>query len=122
MEVPRLLGGNIRLKGYPLPMVHAEKIVTAISRGTANTRWRDFGDVYVLSGAHAVTASELMASMNAVADHRGVELRPMRVVLDGYALLAQGRWAAWRRRHRRDELPASFGDLLAAVIDLPIRF
>jgi len=26
-------------------MVHAEKIVTAIQRGTANTRWRDFGDV-----------------------------------------------------------------------------
>ncbi|WP_199522276.1 nucleotidyl transferase AbiEii/AbiGii toxin family protein [Geodermatophilus marinus] len=63
VEVPRLLGGSIRLGGYPVPMVHAEKIVTAISRGAANTRWRDFGDVYVLSGRHPVTATELRAAM-----------------------------------------------------------
>jgi hypothetical protein len=44
--LPRLRGGEpIELRGYPIHMVHAEKIVTAIQRGTANTRWRDFGDV-----------------------------------------------------------------------------
>lgn len=35
----------VRLLGYPLPMVIAEKTVTAIERGEANTRWRDFADV-----------------------------------------------------------------------------
>lgn len=40
--LPTILGGEVRLLGYPLPMVLAEKIVTAIDRGTANTRWRDF--------------------------------------------------------------------------------
>ena len=29
VQFPRLLGGNIRLLGYPIPMVLAEKIVTA---------------------------------------------------------------------------------------------
>jgi hypothetical protein len=77
VELPRLLGGSIRLRGYPIPMVHAEKIVTAISRGTANTRWRDFGDVYVLSGTHPATAAELRAAMTEVARHRGVELQPL---------------------------------------------
>ena len=39
VAVPRLRGGEpIELPGYPMHMVHAEKIVTAIQRGTANTR------------------------------------------------------------------------------------
>jgi hypothetical protein len=37
VRLPRLLGDEIVLRGYPLEMVHAEKIVTAIARGTVNT-------------------------------------------------------------------------------------
>lgn len=117
VQLPRLLGGSIRLGGYPIPMVHAEKITTAISRGTANTRWRDFGDIHVLSGAHAVNANDLREAMTIVAGHRGVELQPLKVVLEGYDVLAQSRWSAWRRKQRRDELPASFADVLSAAID-----
>jgi hypothetical protein len=32
ISLPCLLGGQIRVKGYPLEMVHAEKIVTAVAR------------------------------------------------------------------------------------------
>jgi hypothetical protein len=117
VELPRLLGGSISLRGYPIPMVHAEKLVTAIARGTANTRWRDFGDVYVLSGMHPVTVDALRAAISTVATHRGVDLAPLKVVLDGYEAIAQTRFAVWRRRNRRDELPAAFADLLSAVID-----
>ena len=42
ISLPRLIGGTISVRGYPLEMVLAEKIVTALQRGTANTRWRDF--------------------------------------------------------------------------------
>jgi hypothetical protein len=118
VELPRLLGGTISLRGYPMPMVYAEKLVTAVSRGTANTRWRDFGDVYVLSGIHPVTVDALRAAISTVAAHRGVGLAPLKVVLDGYEAIGQARFAAWRRRNRRDELPAAFADLLSAVIDL----
>jgi hypothetical protein len=115
IDLPRLLGGTIRLRGYPIAMVHAEKLVTAIARGTANTRWRDFADLHTLSGVHPVPAAQLLEALTAVASHRGVALQPLAVVLDGYPLLGQNRWAAWRRRHRREELPASFADLLASV-------
>jgi hypothetical protein len=117
VELPRLLGGTINLRGFPMPMVYAEKLVTAVARGTANTRWRDFGDVYVLSGIHPVTVDALRAAIGTVAAHRGVGLAPLKVVLDEYEAIAQSRYAAWRRRHRRDELPAAFADLLSAVID-----
>lgn len=50
VDVPRLLGGCVTVLGYPLTMVLAEKLVTAIERGTANTRWRDYADVYLLTG------------------------------------------------------------------------
>jgi hypothetical protein len=53
VHLPRLLGGEITLRGYPLPMVLAEKTVTAVERGTANTRWRDFADIYLLTGKWA---------------------------------------------------------------------
>jgi hypothetical protein len=46
VAVPRLRGGApTELPGYPMHMVHAEETVTAIQRGIANTRWRDFGDI-----------------------------------------------------------------------------
>jgi hypothetical protein len=35
VAVPGLLGGQVELLGYPLPTVYAEKIVTALQRGTA---------------------------------------------------------------------------------------
>ncbi|MBA3372009.1 MAG: nucleotidyl transferase AbiEii/AbiGii toxin family protein [Euzebyaceae bacterium] len=50
VSLPRLLGGELVVTGYPL----AEKIVTAVQRGTANTRWRDFTDVARLAAVHRV--------------------------------------------------------------------
>jgi hypothetical protein len=44
--VPRILGGTIDVLGYSVEMVIAEKLVTAVQRGTANTRWRDFVDLH----------------------------------------------------------------------------
>lgn len=116
VELPRLLGGSVQLRGYPIAMVHAEKLVTAVDRGTVNTRWRDFGDVYVLAGTHELAAADLRAAITTVAAHREVRLQPLEVVLDGYAALAQTKYGAWRRKNRRDELPDQFADLLAAVI------
>jgi hypothetical protein len=46
VSLPRLLDGVLQVRGYPLEMVLAEKVATAIARGTANTRWRDFVDLY----------------------------------------------------------------------------
>lgn len=70
VEVPRRRGGEpIVLAGYPIHMVHAEKIVTAVQRGVANTRWRDFGDIYTLSRRHPIAASDLREAIDAVAAH-----------------------------------------------------
>jgi Nucleotidyl transferase AbiEii toxin, Type IV TA system len=117
LHVPRLLGGEVVVRGYPLAMIHAEKVVTAISRGTVSTRWRDFADIYLLSRHHPIDGDEIVVSVRDVADHRQVELMPLAQVLDGYGAIGQQRWAAWRRKQRLDDrLPESFDGVVRAVI------
>jgi Nucleotidyl transferase AbiEii toxin, Type IV TA system len=117
VSVPRLLGGDpLALSGYPLPMVHAEKLVTALQRGTVNTRWRDFADVWTLSGRHPVNGDEVQTALRVVAEHRRVQLARLADVLDGYAALAQGKWGAWRRKQQMLDQPEQFNDLIQAVI------
>ncbi|MCU1461501.1 MAG: hypothetical protein JWO37_1576 [Acidimicrobiales bacterium] len=117
MRIPRLLGGEIGVKGYPLEMVHAEKIVTAVARGTVNARWRDFMSVVGLAAHHPIDGDALVGSVRDVAQHRGVELAPLAAVLDGYADIGQQKWAAWRRKQRvEDRVPEAFADVVAAFM------
>ncbi len=117
VHVPRVLGGEVVVRGYPLSMVYAEKIVTAIVRGTANTRWRDFGDVYLLSRRHPIAGTALERAIRDVAAHRQAELTALAIVLEGYPAIAQQRWAVWRRKQQlEDRLPEQFADALSAVV------
>ena len=110
VQVPRLLGGSITVTGYPLPMVPAEKITTAVQRGTANTRWRDFADIYLLTRHHPVDGADIDRCLREVATYRQAALAPLGTVLDGYATIGRQGWTAWRRRNQLDELvPAAFG-------------
>lgn len=119
VELPRIvqLGqAPVALLGYPLTMVLAEKIVTAIDRGEANTRWRDFADVYTLIRIHDLQADELMASMGVVAEYRRVELQPLLPMLARMPQRAQSKWRAWRTRvNREDDLPLEFAEVLNTV-------
>jgi hypothetical protein len=119
IELPRLIQIGqppVRLLGYPLPMVVAEKTVTALQRGEANTRWRDFADVLTISRAHELSASELRAALEAVATFRGVALKPLLPGLQRMPDAAQAKWANWRRRQpHANDLPERFQDLLSAV-------
>jgi len=91
--------------------------VTAVARGTVNTRWRDFADIYLLSRRHSLAGSDLAASVHQVARHRQVELVPLARVLDGYGEMGQARWAAWRRKQQlEDRLPDRFAEVVSAVV------
>ena len=47
--VPGLLTRDVTVLGYPMAAVVAEKAVTAMQRGVANTRWRDWADILTLA-------------------------------------------------------------------------
>lgn len=112
-DVPRLLGGSVRLLGYPDHMVLAEKIVTAIQRGVANTRWRDFVDIDSITRLRTIAETDLTQALTVVAAHRQATLRPLADVLAGMAEAVQPRWLAWRRKQRLEiATPANLQDLL----------
>jgi hypothetical protein len=119
ISLPRLLGQEpIQLRGYPMEMVLAEKIVTALQRGSASTRWRDFGDIFVITGRLTFRAGEVRQTLEAVADYRHVELANIDDALDGYAEIGQPRWASWRRKLQLTEtLPERFDHTLESLKD-----
>ncbi len=119
VQVSRLLDDEpVEMLGYPLPMVLAEKGVTAVERGQANTRWRDFCDLLLLSRRHEVVGDELAAAVTAVADYREAELAALDEVLDGYGELNQARWSAWvRKQQMHDRLPDDFATVVAEVAE-----
>ncbi|GAA4382357.1 nucleotidyl transferase AbiEii/AbiGii toxin family protein [Agromyces bauzanensis] len=99
-------------------MVLAEKIVTAIDRGEANTRWRDFADIYTLSRVSQVDGGVLRASLETVAAYRRVELAPLIPRFAEMPERVQPKWRAWRVRVNRDrELPEQFADVLDVVAE-----
>lgn len=116
VELPQLLHAEpIPVRAYSAELILAEKIVTAIQRGTASTRWRDFVDIAALAKTQ-IDMTHLSAALQMVADHRQVSIRPLANVLDGYADLAQSRWSAWRNRQALHTTPEQFADLLDEVI------
>ncbi len=119
IDLPRVMDLGlppVKMLGYPLTMVLAEKIITAIDRGVANTRWRDFADVYTLTRLHTVQADTLRESMETVAEYRKVPLTPLLPALAPMKQRSQQKYHAWRARSsREDELPKDFSDVLAAV-------
>ncbi len=120
--LPTLFGEeSLELLAYPEVMVVAEKLVTALQRGRANTRWRDFADLVLLLGSTDIEPASLAAAVREVARHRRTPVRPLAIALDGMAEEAQPRWTAWRNRQGLDgRVPAQFAEVLS-ILDAATR-
>ncbi len=116
ITIPGLLGRDVALTGYPLTMVCAEKIVTAVERGTDTTRWRDFADLYALSARHRVRGHELVGSIGRVASFRGIAPRPLSDVLRDWQRTPPPAWPTWRLGQLLDGVPEAFAEVVAGVI------
>lgn len=114
-RLPTLMDGEpLEVLAYPKGMVVAEKLVTALERGRANTRWRDFADLYLLSCGE-LDATEVGAALHVVADHRGIVLRPLGEALSEMGNQAQRPWTTWLMRHGPPDVPKRFATLLDII-------
>ncbi len=119
IDYPTLLGDqDFPLLGYPLESVIAEKVDTMMFLGDANTRDRDYGDVYLLSRIHAVEADALRSALRGVVEYRGHEARPLGPLLERLRESRQQPWEAFRARVGLASLPERFADVVDAVVDL----
>jgi predicted nucleotidyltransferase component of viral defense system len=115
--LPRLLDAEpLRVTAYPLTLVLAEKAITAAQRGVANTRWRDFADLFLLARQHEVDGTTLQQALRVVAEHRRAPLVPLADVLGGFEVIAQPKWRAWVRSVEFvGRLPDDVGDALGVI-------
>ncbi|WP_461104097.1 nucleotidyl transferase AbiEii/AbiGii toxin family protein [Tessaracoccus terricola] len=120
VHLPALLPGAamIRVLGYPIETVLAEKLVTAIDLGRANTRMRDFVDVHILTGTQTVRCGELRAAVEATAAFRSVALTPLAHAASGLGTLRATTYAAYRKGlgSTVHGLPQRFVDAIAGVV------
>lgn len=103
---------EFRMLTYSLEAVLAEKIVTMISRGDANTRDRDFGDVWLIGQQFEVDAATLLDDLRRTAQHRVVELRQLSGVLDDIRAARRDSWKRYRARTGMEVLPETFDEVL----------
>ena len=96
----------------------AEKASTAVELAEANTRVRDYADLYTLTGRHEVSYGSMRAALAATAAYRGVELSPLSGALGDLSVVRQSAYAAFRARLGPDgaHLPTDFSDVVHAVV------
>lgn len=62
---------RIRLWGYNIETVMAEKVETILSRGIFSTRPRDYYDIYILGTTPKYNKALFLEALSATAEHRG---------------------------------------------------
>lgn len=84
--------------GYPVETVIAEKACTAVQLGQANTRVRDYADIYTLIGRCPVSYREMRAALDATASYRQMDLKPLSSAMGSFPTLRQSAYLAFRAR------------------------
>lgn len=110
----------IPVLGYPIETVLAGKIVTAITLGAANTRVRDYADIYTLTGQHDLTHAVMNEALRATAEFRRASLVPLSTAIDNVVELRQATYLAYRVSLRSDG--DSLPDDLRVVVDAVTTF
>ena len=119
-----LFDENIRINvwGYNIETVMAEKVETILSRGTLNTRPRDYYDVFILHSSKPHDRSIFEEALRATSAHRG----STEVIEDRSAILArisashdlQNMWSKYQQKYpyaqgiRYDEIMDVLRELL----------
>jgi Nucleotidyl transferase AbiEii toxin, Type IV TA system len=119
INLPALRPGAeaIRVLGYPIETVLAEKLATAIELGPASTRVRDYADIFVLTGTQTLGCASVRAALAATAAFRGTNIRPLSDAIEDIVALRARTYTAYRRGLGPDaeRLPEHFEQVVQAV-------
>jgi len=86
MDFPVLLDMDIpKVYAYSINSVVAEKFEAFVSLGLANSRYKDFYDIYVLSDRYNFDGKELTNAIKETFNHRGTSFNDIVAFEDGFA-------------------------------------
>lgn len=108
----------VRMLGYPIETVLAEKLSTALALGAASTRVRDWADIWTLIHTHDLRGGDVRAAVEATTTFRDVEIRPLSEAVGDLVRLRATTYAAYRRGLGPDgeHLPSAFDDVVDDVV------
>lgn len=111
---------TIEVLAYNLETVLAEKLETIVSRGTTNTRMRDFYDIYVLTKLQAdkINQKLLIEALNETAKSRGTAtlLRDKALIVSeiSSSSILQDLWTMYQKKYDYAD-DVSWSDVMSAV-------
>ncbi|GAA0372375.1 nucleotidyl transferase AbiEii/AbiGii toxin family protein [Actinoallomurus spadix] len=114
----QLEDSGFTLLAYPIETVLAEKILTALERADANTRVRDYADIWRLIAGNAFTGEGLFAAVARTADHRGLKPGPLSERITSLVDLRRRTYHEWRigLGPDGDAYPEDFAEVVAGVV------
>jgi hypothetical protein len=110
-------GPPVEIRGYPIASVRAEKLSTAMQLGEANTRIRDYVNLYTLTGIHPLDFRQTRHALLITATHRGINLRPLSTAVGELAHIPSRRLSEYRAGLGIDgpDLPDDLTEVITAV-------
>lgn len=124
MKFPVLLDMEMpEIYTYSIPSVISEKFETIVSLGDANSRYKDFYDIYILAGRYELDGAELKEAVRETFKHRGTGFDDIFAFKDDFVAseIHQNRWKAFLKK-KKALVNAEFDDVveLLQTLLLPI--
>lgn len=107
-----------KIRTYPVYTVVAEKFEAMVKLGIANTRMKDFYDIWFIARRFEFDGPTLRSAIDATFARRQTNLPPLPEALsDAFANdpTKQGQWAAFLRRNGLIGPPGRFGEIVAVL-------
>ena len=103
MEFPVLLNMAVpEVYAYSIPSVISEKFEAIVSLGDANTRYKDFYDIYILADRYDINGTELREAIKETFGHRGTGYDDIFAFTDDFITseIHQNRWKAFLKKKK----------------------
>lgn len=103
MEFPVLLDMDVpKIYAYSIYSVISEKFEAIVSLGDANSRYKDFYDIYILAARYDLEGKELKEAVRETFEHRGTGFDDIFAFTDDFitSQLHQSRWKAFLKKKK----------------------
>lgn len=119
IEYPSVLGTpRARIMAYTPETTIAEKLHVMLTRGTLNSRMKDFFDLWALARSRSFDGEVLSRAIRTTCETRDTEVVASPEALEPASLddpQKAVQWAAFRRRLNASDAPEQFSDVAGAV-------
>jgi predicted nucleotidyltransferase component of viral defense system len=110
-----LMGDDFDVLMYPPETIFSEKLQTALARRGANTRMKDYYDMYQLSFAEVLDAARLKKSIKKTFAQRGTAVQTVLDFDDDVLGVLQRYWEAFIRKMELTEAPKQIKDVVDVI-------